>query len=197
VAGLSEGLSTLPRDGSHFHFRRGCIVCWRHPREVSQEHVNRLTSLLEKPTIRSFEFPKPSSSRTTVQIRSIEPWEDPMARFDAETLRKLHDCKEVAIRTAKHPGSTVTIWVVVSSTDVFVRSVRGAKGRWYRDLATGGAATLEFNGEQVAVQAVPTTDALSIERASQEFLSKYRSSPYAASIVRPEVLETTLRLDPQ
>jgi hypothetical protein len=120
-----------------------------------------------------------------------------MGRFDPETLRKLHDRKEVAIRTTKHPGSAVTIWVVVSSTDVFVRSVRGVKGRWYRDLATGGAATLEFNGEQVAVHAVPATDALSIERASQEFLSKYRSSPYAASIVRPEVLETTLRLDPQ
>ena len=86
---------------------------------------------------------------------------------------------------------------MVSSTDVFVRSVRGAKGRWYRDLATGGPATLEFNGEQLAVQAVPATDADSTERASQEFLSKYRLSPYAASIVRPEVLETTLRLDPQ
>ena len=58
-----------------------------------------------------------------------------MARFDQETLRKLHGCKEVAIRTTKHPGSAVTIWVVVSSTDVFVRSVRGTKGRWYRDLA--------------------------------------------------------------
>jgi len=62
-------------------------------------------------------------------------------------------------------------------------------------LANG--ATLEFNGEQVAVQTVPTADAPSIERASQEFLAKYRSSPYAASIVRPAVLETTLRLDPQ
>jgi hypothetical protein len=120
-----------------------------------------------------------------------------MARFDRKTLRKLHDCKEVAIRTTKHPGSSVTIWIVVSSTDVFVRSVRGAKGRWYRDLATGGPATLEFNGEQLAVQAVPATDADSTGRASQEFLSKYRPSPYAASIVRPEILETTLRLDPQ
>jgi hypothetical protein len=119
-----------------------------------------------------------------------------MAKFDQETLRKVHDCKEVAIRTAKRPGSAVTIWVVVSNTDVLVRSVRGAKGRWYRDLANGGPATLEFNGEQLAVQAVPATDAGSVERASQEFLSKYRSSPYAASIVRPEVLETTLRLDP-
>jgi hypothetical protein len=118
-----------------------------------------------------------------------------MANFDQETLRKLHDCKEVAIRTAKHPGSAVTIWVVVSNTDVLVRSVRGAKGRWYRDLANGGPATLEFNGEQLAVQAVPATDAGSIERASQEFLSKYRSSPYAASIGRQDVLETTLRLD--
>ena len=120
-----------------------------------------------------------------------------MAKFDQETLRKLHDCQEVAIRTTKHPGSLVIIWIVVSGTEVFVRSVRGAKGRWYRELATGGPATLEFNGEQVAVQAVPTTDALSIERASQEFLSKYRSSPYAASIACPEVLETTLRLDPR
>jgi hypothetical protein len=120
-----------------------------------------------------------------------------MASFDRETLRKLHNSKEVAIRTTKHPGSAVTIWVVVSGTDVFVRSVRGAKGRWYRDLAIGGPATLEFNGEQLAVQAVPTTDAGSTERASQEFLSKYRSSPYAASIVRPEVSETTLRLEPQ
>ena len=57
--------------------------------------------------------------------------------------------------------------------------------------------TLEFDGEQLAVQAVPAIDASSIERASQEFLSKYRSSPYAASIVRQDILETTLRLDPR
>jgi hypothetical protein len=63
-------------------------------------------------------------------------------------------------------------------------------------LANGGPATLEFNNEKLAVQAVPATDARSIERASQEFLAKYQSSPYAASIVRPKVLETTLRLDP-
>ena len=114
-----------------------------------------------------------------------------MAKFNQETLRKLHDCKEVAIRTTKHPTSAVTIWIVVSGTDVFVRSVRGAKGRWYKDLANGGPATLELNGEQLAVQAVAATDAGSIERASQEFLSKYRPSPYAASIVRPDVLLTS------
>lgn len=120
-----------------------------------------------------------------------------MAKFDTDTLRELREHQEVAIRTEKHPESATTIWVVVSDTDVFVRSVRGAKGRWYKDLAGGGPATLEFNGHQVAVQAVPAADAVSIERASREYLSKYRSSPYAEPMVRSEVLPTTLRLEPR
>jgi hypothetical protein len=38
----------------------------------------------------------------------------------------------------------VVIWVAVADEEVLVRSVRGTKGRWYRDLAAGGPATLEF-----------------------------------------------------
>jgi hypothetical protein len=120
-----------------------------------------------------------------------------MAKFDSETLGELHDCPEVAIRTDRHSGSAITIWIVVSDTDVFVRSVRGAKGRWYNDLAHGGPATLEFDGRQLKVQAVPATNDESVERASKEFVSKYRTSSYAASMVRPEVLSTTLRLEPR
>jgi hypothetical protein len=120
-----------------------------------------------------------------------------MAKFEPDTLRELRDRQEVAIRTEKHPTSAITIWIVVADSEVLVRSVRGAKGRWHRDLAGGGPATLEFNGQRLAVQAVPATDADAVERASREFLSKYRSSPYAESMVRPEVLQTTLRLEPR
>jgi hypothetical protein len=91
----------------------------------------------------------------------------------------------------------VVIWVVVADEEVFVRSVRGSKGRWYRDLATGGSATLQFGGRGLAVQAVPVSDADKIARASREYLQKYASSPYALSIVRGEVLPTTLRLEPR
>ena len=87
--------------------------------------------------------------------------------------------------------------MVVADDEVFVRSVRGGKGRWHRDLATGGSATLEFAGRQLEVQAIPADDAASIARASREFLRKYQSSPYAQSIVRAEVLPTTLRLEPR
>ena len=64
-----------------------------------------------------------------------------MPRFDAETLRRLRAAREVSIRTEKHPNSAVVIWVVVADDQVFVRSWRGTKGRWYRDLAAGGPAT--------------------------------------------------------
>ena len=120
-----------------------------------------------------------------------------MAKFDADVLRELRDVREVAIRTEKHLGTAVVIWVVVADDEVFVRSVRGGKGRWYRDLATGGSATLEFAGRQLEVQAIPADDAASIARASREFLRKYQPSPYAQSIVRDEVLPTTLRLEPR
>ena len=67
-----------------------------------------------------------------------------MAKFDADTLRELRDVQEVMIRTEKHPKSAVVIWVVVADDEVFVRSWLGPRGRWYRDLAAGGPATLEF-----------------------------------------------------
>ena len=120
-----------------------------------------------------------------------------MAKFDADTLRDLRDLREVTIRTEKHPESAVVIWVVVADDEVFVRSVQGNKGRWYRDLATGGPAALEFAGRRLAVQALPTSVRDSIARASREYLRKYQPSPYAQTMVRADVLPTTLRLEPR
>jgi len=120
-----------------------------------------------------------------------------MAKFDADTLRELCDIREVAIRTEKHPATAVIIWVVVADEEVFVRSVRGSKGRWYRDLAAGGPATLEFAGRRLAVQAIPASDPAAAGRASREYLRKYQPSPYAQQMVRSEVLPTTLRLEPR
>ena len=119
-----------------------------------------------------------------------------MSSFDADTLGALRDLREVGLRTDKHPQSAVVIWLVVADDGVFVRSFRGAKGRWYKDLAGGGPATLEFGGRRLAVQAVPA-DATAIEHASREYLRKYGPGPYATAMVQPETLPTTLRLEPR
>jgi hypothetical protein len=120
-----------------------------------------------------------------------------MANFDADTLHELRHLQEIAIRTEKHPKAAVVIWVAVADDEVFVRSVRGTKGRWYRDLAAGGPATLEFAGRRLAVQAIPASDPAAVGRASREYLRKYQPSPYAQAMVRSEVLPTTLRLEPR
>ena len=120
-----------------------------------------------------------------------------MTNFDADTLCELRAVREVAIRTEKHPNSAVVIWVVVADNEAFVRSVYGTKGRWYRDLAAGGPATLEFAGRQLAVHAIPVSDPAAVARASDEYLRKYQPSPYAQAMVRSDVLPTTLRLEPR
>ena len=57
-----------------------------------------------------------------------------MAKFDSETLRELHDIREVAIRTEKHPGTSVIIWVVVADDEAF-RSPSGQSRRQNRAAA--------------------------------------------------------------
>jgi hypothetical protein len=108
-----------------------------------------------------------------------------MAGFDTDTLRLLQTVPEVTIRTEKHPDTAVILWVVVAGDDVYVRSVRGTKGRWYQDLKAGGPATVELQGRRIPVQAIPATDASSVKHASGAYRTKYRGSPYASPWFRP------------
>ena len=116
--------------------------------------------------------------------------------FDAATLASLRSTREVRIRTARHRNRGVVIWIVVADDAVFVRSVRGPAGKWFVAAAADGQATLEVDDRQLAVRVVPVTDHATIEAVSQTFLTKYATSPYARSIVAPDTLTTTLRLDP-
>jgi hypothetical protein len=114
--------------------------------------------------------------------------------FDATTLASLRTIKEVRIRVGK--ARAVVIWVVVADAAAFVRSVRGSKGRWYVTARADGRAVLEIGGREYAVRVTPESDAAVLEAVSQAFLTKYATNPYAKSMVSPDTLPTTLRLDP-
>ena len=119
-----------------------------------------------------------------------------MARtFDPAVLAALRNDHEVGIR-AVGLRKTVIIWVVVVDDAAFVRSVRGTKGKWYVAAAADGQASLEVGDRQFPVTVTPATDPATIAAVSQAFLRKYATSPYAQSIVAPDTLPTTLRLDP-
>ncbi|HVC34828.1 MAG TPA: DUF2255 family protein [Chloroflexota bacterium] len=119
--------------------------------------------------------------------------------FGREMIEELRRVEEVEIETRAAPGKPARrriIWVVVANDEVYVRSVRGTAGRWYRDLLSHPTASLRVSGRDLAVRAVPVTDAATIARVSAAYLSKYEASPHAPPIVREEVLSTTLRLEP-
>jgi len=122
-------------------------------------------------------------------------------RLDEETLNALNRTDEVHIETrrdASSPGHETVIWAVVVGGDAFVRSVRGGKGRWYREASANPDVTLRVDDRRVPVRAVPETDAGTIERVSGAIREKYEASypgPTAA-MLREEVLATTLRLLP-
>jgi hypothetical protein len=120
--------------------------------------------------------------------RTLRP--EAIMNFDADNLLALRDVQEVRIRTENHPKIAVVIWIVVADDEVFVRSWLGTKGRWYRDLAAGGPATLEFGARRLAVQAIPASDPDTVARVSRELLRKYQPSSYFAPLaglkLRPE-----------
>ena len=119
-----------------------------------------------------------------------------MTTFDTEALGDVRIRHEVSIRTGRHPDSDVVVWAVVVDDGVFVRSARGAKGRWYRDLAGGDTAIVEAGPHRLAVRATRVDDPATIERVSGEYRRKYGSSPYLQSVLLLGVVATTLRLDP-
>ena len=107
---------------------------------------------------------------------------------------------EVDIETTAADGAVhrATIWAVVDAGDVFIRSWKGERGRWYREIRERPAAVLHVVGRAVAVRAEPATDPVSVHRVSDGLTAKYgrRSPESTAGMLLPVTLPTTLRLIP-
>jgi hypothetical protein len=124
-----------------------------------------------------------------------------MARaFDEEVIQLLAKIDEIEIETRVGPDAPahrITIWVVVDGDAAYVRSVRGVRGRWYREATAYPEAVLHAGARKVPVHIEPVSNATTIARVSDAFLRKYVQWPNdARAMVRDEVLATTLRLEP-
>jgi hypothetical protein len=121
--------------------------------------------------------------------------------FDPETLRLLDETREVRIETRRDgdsPEHRTIIWVVVVEGEVFVRSLRGPRGRWYREISSNPEGALHVEDERIAVRAASATEGATVDVVSAAFRSKYQQSSPASTeaMVRPEILPTTLKLSP-
>ena len=121
-------------------------------------------------------------------------------RFDRSVLDLLDAARTVRIETSAGPGREVhrtIIWVVVDEAGrVFVRSVRGRRGRWYRELVANPSGALEVDGQRIPFRAEAADDKERIEACSRGFRTKYRPGGSLDSMLQPEILDTTLELLP-
>lgn len=121
-------------------------------------------------------------------------------RFDRETLDLLDARREVRIRTSRPDGRTrsTVIWVMVEDDDVFIRSVRGDRGYWYQAaLDDPDSVELRVGDRTIDVRPTLATDEDSMERCSAGVNRKYGRGASVVAMTRPEVLGTTLRLEPR
>jgi hypothetical protein len=121
------------------------------------------------------------------------------ASFSADDLRRFDETKVVDIETRSLKGTdhSVPIWIVVVDGVPYVRSVRGPAGRWYRELLAKGDGAVVAGGKRIPVRATKDSSAKGIETVSEALRQKYRRSGQSlASMLRPDVLDTTVRLDP-
>jgi hypothetical protein len=112
----------------------------------------------------------------------------------------LEAAEEVEIETSRGAGGPVhrtTIWAVVEQGEVYVRSLNGNAGRWYREALENPEVVVHVDGEAYSARAVHAPDDDSIARTSSGLQRKYADSPYLETMIRNEILETTLRLEPR
>jgi hypothetical protein len=120
--------------------------------------------------------------------------------FSTDDARLLRDTSMVEIETSRGPGAPVhrtIIWIVADEAGrAFVRSVRGGRGRWFRELVANPHGAVIAAGRRIPVSA-SAADEEGIAAASRLLREKYRTSRASlASMLRDDVLPTTLELEP-
>jgi hypothetical protein len=103
---------------------------------------------------------------------------------------------EIETTAPDGPPHRTTIWAVVEDGQVFIRSWRGSRARWYREARANPAVALHVGGQRLTATAIPATDPDAVERTSEALRRKYPGDPSTPDMLRPEILDTTLRLEP-
>jgi hypothetical protein len=123
----------------------------------------------------------------------------PVMPFPPDDLAVLGETEEIEIETRAASDASAhrtIIWIVTDGSDAFVRSVRGARGRWYREAVAHPDVVIHAGGRRLPARAVPASDPQSIERTNKGLRDKYEGVPGFREMLEPDVLDTTLRLDP-
>ena len=124
-----------------------------------------------------------------------------MTTWTSDELNKVGTAEELEIASLRRDGTLrnqVTIWVVHRGDDLYVRSVNGPSGKWFRGAQVRHKGHIQAGGVDKEVTFVEADHAMDNE-IDAAYRMKYHR--YAASIIgritSPEVRSTTIKLVPR
>jgi hypothetical protein len=124
-----------------------------------------------------------------------------MTTWTSEELDKIGIAEELQIASLRRDDTLrhrVTIWVVRVGDDLYVRSVNGREGVWFRGVQTQHEGRIWAGDVEKDVTFVDVDDSGINDQIDAAYLTKYRRYPqYVAPMVTPEVRAATIKLVPR
>jgi len=122
-----------------------------------------------------------------------------MSTWTPEELAAIGEAVEVQVASVRGDGTLTKpriVWVVRDGDEIYLRSVNGGDGAWYRSTRVRHEGRISAGGVERDIAFVDTTDANA--RVYAAYRSKYRGWGVGLErITRPLAAATTMRLDPR
>jgi hypothetical protein len=122
-------------------------------------------------------------------------------RWATDELQRVGHAEELQIASRRTDGTLrpyVTIWVVRSVDEIYVRSAYGTENPWYRRALASGRGRIRAGGVERDVALTPAGDAdqAAVDAAYHDKYDRY-GPKIVNSVVGPDAAQSTLRLTPQ
>lgn len=124
-----------------------------------------------------------------------------MTLWTSDELNKIGKAEEMQIASLRRDGTLrnpVTIWVVRLGDDLYVRSVNGRTGAWFRGTQVRRAGHIQAGGVDKDVTFEDTDSGL-YDQIDAAYRAKYRryTANIVNSILTPQARASTIELAPR
>ncbi len=125
-----------------------------------------------------------------------------MTAWTSDELTKIGTAEELEIAPLKRDGTLrnpLTIWVVRLGDDLYVRSVNGRDGAWFRGAQARHEGHIQAGGVNKDVTFVEEPDSGLADQIDSAYRTKYRryGANIVNSIISPKARAATIRLVPR
>jgi hypothetical protein len=124
-----------------------------------------------------------------------------MATWTSDELTKIGNAEELDLASQRSDGSLrdpVTMWVVRHGDDLYVRSMHGREGAWFRGTQTRHEGHVQADGFGKDVTFTDADRALD-DQIDEAYRTKYRryDADIVGGVVNPDSRAATIKLVPR